>query len=834
VEAVSANERRRRFAKIELPIPVVNPIVYDLLCEIGGSYVKNLLDSLMRDEQSILYESDGNISVTTNKENIPKNSKTWERTDAIYELVRWLSETLSNDGYEEWTIIKDNLDKLIINEVIVLPPDLRPASPKARNSNQVDKINRYYMQILTKKEAMENTILNINKDKQLYYNYYRQLQKDINELYVNILAKLAKKEGLIRGNILGKRIDFSGRAVIAPEPTLELDECILPYTMFLELFKLKISKKLIEQETFKILNDAIDYIDKCIDYNYPVLFDLCQEMAKDEVCILNRQPSLHRLNMLGFRIKVSMENVIKIHPLACPGFNADFDGDQMAVYIPISEEAKQEVIDKLLITKNLTNPANKKLSTSPSQDIILGIYSLTSNLFNSLQEKTNYKNKEITESQKIFNECLPEDFEVIDYPVKKKELIKILGTIKDTYPIEIASNVIDNIKKIGFKYATLFGSTLSLDLCDIEESDEIRQELYKPKNNIERLAKVLSDDTLSSLKKKFNYSYMIESGARGSWDQARQIVLTRGFISNFKGVILDVPIKNSLLSGLTEKEFFVSTYGCRKGLLDVALNTGISGYLSRKLIFTCANLKLDEKMVDCGTTDYLLVNVDSERKAKMLIDRYYFKDGSLHKITDDNCLSLIGKKLKIRSPIYCKNENICHVCYGDLHKTISSKYIGIIAAQSLGECNTQLVLRTFHTSGVAHMKNTKEVNMIQQDIVGDLSETSKLMHDTSKTDAETLVSRLFEIYNSNRKIHHVHFECVVSQLMWSDKLKKWRLLKDRENHKPVFYSIQSVPSHESWLLGLAFSNPRKNILRGIIYSGEYRGILDKILCGEIL
>ena len=223
----------------------------------------------------------------------------------------------------------------------------------------------------------------------------------------------------------------------------------------------------------------------------------------------------------------------------------------------------------------------------------------------------------------------------------------------------------------------------------------------------------------------------------------------------------------------------------------------------------------------------------------MLIGRNYKldkKDKDLKKVTPANHMSLVGKYIFVRSPILCKNPGVCTTCYGDMSKEIDSRFIGVIAAQSLGECNTQLVLRTFHTSGVAIVKDgqgTKD-GMKQQDIVSDLGAVSKMLHQFPKnTKYEDLVEKLYSVYNENRAIHHVHFECVVAQLMWK-KHDKWRLLKNRDEITPEFYSVQKVPSVESWLLGLAFSNPKRHILTGIFNSGKYVGVLDNILRGEIV
>ncbi|MFW9871830.1 MAG: hypothetical protein ACFFG0_01925 [Candidatus Thorarchaeota archaeon] len=819
VDIVNSDERRKRFAKITLPMPVVNPLFYDLLCEVGGKTLKDVIDQLMRNEKTYMYIEDDEHIIRTDDIELSKGTIVYEKTDAIRKIVEDFSKNLSEEGLEEWKHVYNNIDSLLIDHIIVLPPDLRPSSSSGGGKHLMDKINRYYVQILTKKESMKETILDVRRNKELYYTYFKQLQKDVNELYHRILEKMAKKEGLIRGNILGKRIDFSGRAVIIPDPTLRLFECVLPYTMILEIYKLPIAKRLIEIGKFKLLNKSIDFVDRCIELNSPVLYKICEDIIKDEVCILNRQPSLHKLGMLGFKIKMTLDKVVKIHPLVCAPFNADFDGDQMAVYIPVSEEAKEEIKRKMFIVENLHSPANENLTTTPNQDVVLGVYFITSHL---------YENKE--EGFKIFNDCLPVDYPEIKEVVDKKKLMEILNDIKDKYPNDITIKVLDEIKKVGFKYATLLGCTLSLDDFYIPGATEFRNSLYEGKirEQLESVSDLKVDDFLKS---NFKYAYMIESGARGSWDQVKQMLLTRGFISNFDGEILPLPIKHSLAEGLTEEEFFYSTYGCRKGLLDVALNTGTSGYLSRKLIFTCANLQIDENLEDCGTTDFLEVNVKTERKARMLINRYYLENDSLHLITKDNYRNLIGKIINIRSPILCKSPKICCKCYGDLYKRLNSRFIGIIAAQTLGERGTQLVLRTFHTSGSAkiHGEKSEEKGMKQQDIIGDLAAVSKMLHKFSGKTYKEIVEELFEVYDKD--IYHVHFECVVAQLMWCDS-KKWRLMENRDKVSPRYYSIQSVPNKESWILAMAFSNPKRSILQGILYEGRYSGIMDKILKGE--
>jgi DNA-directed RNA polymerase subunit beta' len=826
VDIVNSDVRRKRFAKIRIPIPVVNPLFYDLLVEVGGKTLKAAIDDLMRNEKSYMYSDGVEHVVTTDETRRPRDKEIYERSDAIYKLVEDVATMFAEDGVPEWKIVLDNIDNLLIDQIIVLPPDLRPASKGGGGKHLMDKINRYYTQLLTKKELMQGTILNIQRDKRLYYDYFRRLQKDVNELYTRILEKMAKKEGLIRGNILGKRIDFSGRAVITPDPSLSLDECKLPYFMVLEMFKLPVAKRIIELGKFKLLNKAIDFVDRCIELKKPDLFKVAKDVVEGQVCILNRQPSLHKLGMLGFKIKLTSDQVIKIHPLVCPPFNADFDGDQMAVYIPVTEGAKQEIIEKIAVANNLNSPSNETLTTTPSQDVILGIYFLTTGVFDGQLDGDT--------GAQIFNQSLPDDYPTVEGQVNEKKLLDILNDIKDNYSSDVVIKTLDNIKAIGFTYATLFGCTMSLENFQSDSLNKLRDTIYQKDTIRKQLVASSNKGITNALKQNFDYAYMIESGARGSWDQVKQIIMTRGFVSNFDGEILPRPIKHNLVEGLTEREFFDSTYGCRKGLLDIALNTGTSGYLSRKLIFTCANLQIDLSLEDCGTTDLLEVYVKTERKARMLVNRYQqVKDGGLELITKQNYKDIIGKTIWIRSPILCKSAKICQRCYGDLHKKLNSRFVGIIAAQTLGERGTQLVLRTFHTSGSATIQgeDTETDSMRQKDIIGDLASVSQLLHKFKNKTYTDIVEELFEVYDKD--IYHVHFECVVAQLMWKN-YKKWRLLKDRHLFVPDYYSIQSVPNQESWILAMAFSNPKRSILQGILNEGRYSGIMDKILKGEFI
>ena len=844
IEYVSSKERRRRFAKIVLPVPIVNPLFYDLLSErLPSEYMKKL-EVFMKEKYASLYipyASSDDVFITDKNEDEkypPDQFKRFTGHAAMQEFVKWGARA-SNDAYGKYILA--NIDKLILTQIPIIPPDLRPAIPASPHSDRVkgDIINDKYTNILTKKEAMEKTTLELMRNDSLYFAYSRLIQNEVNAIYKYITSKMSKKEGLIRGNILGKRMDFSGRAVIVPDPTLSIDQCALPYYMLLELFKIQIAHQLIELGKFKIFNNALDHISSCIELNDYSLYDIVEKITKNEVCLLNRQPSLHRLGLLGFNIKVCRGSTIGIHPLICSGYNADFDGDQMAVYLPISEAAKQEVRDKFFASKNLYSPTNASLTSIPSQDIVLGIYILTNNMIPELTNNVKCKGAMISEGRAIFNNAFPEDFRIIDGTIRKKELYSILAEATKKYDAVATSKILDNVKDIGFYYSTYFGVTLSLENFKIDGMDNFIADIYNLETPGEQLSAITSKKTEEFLKDNFKYSYLIDSGARGTWDQARQIVMTRGYISNFNGQIQETPIKNNLVNGLSAEEFFISTYGSRKGLLDTAINTGVSGYLFRKLIFATCNMEKSLDVDDCGTTNYLKIKVDNVKIAKMLEYRWYLDetDNVEKLVTLDNHKDLVGKTLMFRSPIYCKSDQICHKCYGDLHKLLHSRYIGIIAAQGIGEIGTQLVLRSFHTSGVASTKMETADLMKQEDIVGDLTTVNKLLHGKGKdlegVDPSELARLLFKIYNDSSDIHHVHMEVVVAQKMWAGRYK-WRLHPKRDSMPHTWHSLPTIPSLEGWLLGFGFGNPKKNLLLGMLTKSMYSGILDKILLGKKL
>ena len=710
VDITYSSERRKRFAKIELPFKIINPVMYLIISKVGKTTIKNMMDHMMfSDIYEGYYFHDERFTLIKNTDyedpnfKLPDGSIVYKGLEGIFNLINYLCEKYKDNP--KWDFIKNNMDKFYINNVIINPPDYRPAS-KSKDDQKIDELNKFYKQIINFCSIEKINYLDDNSE---HINTYmvKYLHQHVFELYTYIFDSFSKKKGIIRKYILGKRIDFSGRAVITPDPTLKMEECSIPYLMTLELFKLDIIVLLLSKRIFKRVDLAFKEVEECIRLENYKYFDMISDWIKDKYVILNRQPTLHRLGIMSFKVKINKNYVIKIHPLICDPYNADFDGDQMAVYRPLYPEAEQECADKISIKHNLLSPTSGNMSVGLNQDIILGLYLLTSPDEKNVVE---YKGKKTYKGRVEFNDILPAGYPFLDKTIDKKTLKILLNDIIKTRDPAESLIVLDKIKELGFKCTTKIGCTMSLKNMNTKVLKEVAKKIFdSSKDWKEKFKELKSPEVLKIVKENFPYSNFIDSGSRGSWDQATQLVLCRGYVANSKGKVIQEPIVGSLVDGLTKKEFFNSCYGSRKALLDVAINTGTSGYLTRRLVYAASNLEIDENVEDCGCgiAETLIVHIPMKEHefikpialAKSFIGRFAYVGNSteLTQITYENYHTLIGKTLKLRSPIFCKNINLCKKCYGDTSNMTHSNYVGIIAAEALGEISTQLVLRTFHT-----------------------------------------------------------------------------------------------------------------------------------------
>ena len=693
----------------------------------------------------------------------------------------------------------------IVLEVLpVIPPDLRPLVPLEGGRFASSDLNDLYRRVLNRNIRLRR-LIELEAPQVIIKNEKRMLQESVDALIDNgrrgqpvrgsnkrplksLSEMLRGKQGRFRQNLLGKRVDYSGRSVIVVDPKLSLEQCGLPKIMALELFKPFVYLELQARELAPNLRVA----KKMVENLSPEIWGALEEVVRDMPVLLNRAPTLHKLGVQAFYPKLVEGKAITIHPLVCSAFNADFDGDQMAVHVLLSKRARLEAERLMLSAKNLISPSSGRPITVPSQDMVLGLYYLTKARKNVVGEGLRfsglkeviyaYEHKQIsiqapiklrlksgqiidtTAGRALFYSILPEGstFDWINKAVKKKDLVKLVARLYRMFGQDITAKVLDKIKTLGFSHATFGGISLKIDdLIIPEEKTEVikkaKKEVEKAEKsyrdgaitNGERYNKVIqvwartteevANDMINILEikdkesaqnaKKENVPFnpvfmMLDSGARGSRQQIRQLGAMRGLMAKPSGEIMETPVIANFKEGLSVFEYFVSTHGARKGLADTALKTADSGYLTRRLIDVAQDVVITK--LDCNTLGYVLVEdlKESGEIIEPLEERIFgrvlaedLKDpvsgqliASQGELFTDDVVDKVRNsavtKVAIRSVLTCQSKRgVCAKCYGmDLsnHRMIDvGSAVGITAAQSIGEPGTQLTMRTFHIGGTA-------------------------------------------------------------------------------------------------------------------------------------
>jgi len=676
----------------------------------------------------------------------------------------------------------------------VLPPDLRPMVQLDGGRYASSDLNDLYRRVINRNNRLKY-LLEISAPDVIVRNEKRMLQEAVDALIDNemrqgvtttattggrrLLKSLADmlkgKQGRFRQNLLGKRVDYSGRSVIAVGPELHFHQCGLPKTMALEIFKPFVIKEILDQELAYNIRGAT----RLIEEKGPEVWAILEDIVKDKYVLLNRAPTLHRMGIQAFHPVLIEGETIKIPPYVCEAFNADFDGDQMAVYLPLSDEAQKEASDIMLSSLNLLRPATGRPIIGPYREIALGVYWMTKIIdpenaerkvktFSSVSEVIlAYENghldlrekikiphpkkvssKEMIETSAgrvIFNDILPKDYPYQNKVFDAKALKSLISDLVEKYPNEKVTEFLDDVKKLGFEFATLSGISWGMDdLVIPEEKEKLMKEADKKVEEIDghfkkglltyeekisqeilvwqgvktTLEKLLKERTLPKEGSVFS---IIDSGARASWAQPVQMAGMKGLAINPAGEIIELPIKRSFKEGFDVLEYFISTHGARKGTADTALRTSTAGYLSRRLIDVAHDVIVTEK--DCkdkkGITIFKKDADDIEQDfSYKIVGRVCLEDVKNGRtklvkkgeIIDWEKADLIKKagieKIKVRSPLSCKaTRGVCQKCYGwDFGNNKLIKLggaVGVIAAQSIGEPGTQLTLRTFHLGGVA-------------------------------------------------------------------------------------------------------------------------------------
>lgn len=691
---------------------------------------------------------------------------------------------------------------MVLDVIPVIPPELRPMVQLDGGRFATSDLNDLYRRVINRNNRLKR-LLDLGAPDIIVRNEKRMLQEAVDALIDNgrrgrpvtgpggrplksLSDMLKGKQGRFRQNLLGKRVDYSGRSVIVVGPTLKFNQCGLPKEMALELFKPFVMKKLVETGQAHNIKNAR----KIVERARPEVWDILEEVIQDHPVLLNRAPTLHRLSIQAFQPVLVEGRAIQIHPLVCPPYNADFDGDQMPVHVPLSAEAQAEARILMMSVHNLLWPKDGTPVVTPSKDVVLGCYYLTlmddrppegsePRSFSGTDEAIMaYEHKAIKLHEKIkvrlrdgqrlettagrvlFNEALPEDFPFQNETIDRKRLGDITAQCVKKYGMERTADVLDRIKNLGFHFATLGGCTIAItDVVVPKEKEQIlrqaddrvqaiteqyRSGLLTEDERYERTIEVWRDatDTVTEALKRsmdpWNPVFMMAvSGARGNIQQIAQLGGMRGIMVDPTGRQVEQPVRSNFREGLSVLEYFTSTHGQRKGLVDTALRTADSGYLTRRLVDVAQDVIVREH--DCGTASGITVTkVEIEGQLiETLYDRILGRVASAtirhpgtgeiivergEEIDEDRARAIEEagiQEVQVRSVLTCETRHgVCVKCYGRNPATSSmvevGEAVGIMAAQSIGEPGTQLTLRTFHLGGVAGEDITQGLPRVEE------------------------------------------------------------------------------------------------------------------------
>ncbi|MBK8945591.1 MAG: DNA-directed RNA polymerase subunit beta' [Ignavibacteriae bacterium] len=750
------------------------------VAKIGGDGVRHLLKGV--DVEKTFRELKAELKTETSQ----------QKSADILKRLRVLEAFREYEGK-----VPNRPEWMVLSVVPVIPPELRPLVPLEGGRFATSDLNDLYRRVIIRNNRLKR-LIDIKAPEVILRNEKRMLQESVDALFDNsrrssavrsdgnrplksLSDMLKGKQGRFRQNLLGKRVDYSGRSVIVVGPELKLHECGLPKDMAVELFKPFIIRKLLDRGYYKTVKSAR----KAVDRKEAIVWDILEKLIVGHPVLLNRAPTLHRLGIQAFQPKLIDGKAIQLHPMVCTAFNADFDGDQMAVHVPLSFEAQLEASVLMLSSHNILSPQNGSPIVVPTQDIVLGCYYLTKvragakgegSMYSTEKEvviaynageldlhaKIKYKFEgkyiDTTTGRVLFNQIVPKEMQFFNELLIKKVFSGFIYKMFIKLGNEVTSKFLDNLKDTGFKYATKAGISISFsDMIVPEEKKTLINDSNKKVSSIldeheqglitdaERYNKIIdvwthtTNDVSKSLMEKikvdqhgFNSLHMmVDSGARGSQEQVRQLAGMRGLmmkpqksLTGQSGEIIENPIVANFKEGLSVLEYFISTHGARKGLADTALKTADAGYLTRRLCDVAQDVIISE--VDCGTIRGVYISalkdVELEREplAERIIGRTTQEDVYDPK-TDELIIEageLISEEIAerideanidsvyIRTVLTCESKRgVCAKCYGRNLTTGNiadiGEAVGIVAAQSIGEPGTQLTLRTFHLGGTS-------------------------------------------------------------------------------------------------------------------------------------
>lgn len=728
---LESQDRRKTFSYIDLYTKIIHPSALKIILQLNRK-----LDFFISASENFTLNTNGDLIQDPDGE-LTGLSKFIE----IFPDIRFRGETETREKFIELLHKSYKDGTLFIDKIPIQPPDFRPAFQEEDGNWMIDKLNDVYQSMIRKAVQVRSS----GGSGILFDLLSYGLQLAVVEHDKFIRTKVEKKNGLIRNQMLGKRIDFSGRAVITPGPNLKINQVGVPFRIAVNLFEpfimhvllytnrvnrdelsdeiRKFIKTELSVDSIRRIIKAIAAGDKLPPKLHKIFWDVAELVMKDRVVICKRDPVLHMSSVRAFHPILVEGDTLQICVLQVGGFNADFDGDQMAIYTPLTDEAQEEVKTRMMRLE--ASDSSKSFVFALSKDMYAGLYLMTKNISYSrspivVSEKdfesavdpyipVRYRGEVTTMGKAILNGALPKDFPFVTDVVNKKVATKIISKLVEKYDRDIIIESVSKLSKMGFKFATIIAPTLTLD--DVE----VPKEIYELKEKLTGADTETADNIIQQMKvilekhlKDTGLYDLIESGAGKGWTQPLQILCAKGVIADTKGNILE-PIKGSFAEGLTPIEFFKAAPGARKGLADRVLNTATTGYMARKLSYVLNPVEADLFKKDCGTNRTLTIKLDADIMGR-LNGRYIVKNGKIIPFNSNDFN--IGDVIHLRTPIYCISPKVCHTCYGDLLKRHKSPFIGIIASQILGEVNTQAIMRTFHTGGVVKVKKKEMIKDI--------------------------------------------------------------------------------------------------------------------------
>lgn len=727
--AEGSPDRRQIFAYIDLYGYVIHPSAYRFLMQLDRR-----IEKFISTEESFSLDEDSRLQID------PKGVTGLKEFMKMFPKIQFRGETELRDKMIKFIKKETRRDTIFINRIPVIPPDLRPALRTEDGNWMIDSLNDVYISIMRRA-----TQLRSSGSGPLYdlLNYALQMAVVDHDNYIK--SKVGKKHGIIREQMLGKRIDFSGRAVITPDPNLKVNEVGVPLRLAISLFEPfimhrllysgRVDKELLANgvkeftgmelsvEGVKRIFKAIKEGDKLPEGLYELFFEQTEIAMMGRVVVVKRDPVLHTQSYLAYNPVLHRGDTLLMSTTQVGVHNADFDGDTMAIYHPLTDEAQNEARSRMM--KVTSGTSSKEFIFGLSKEMWAGLYTMSkdkkpkgSPIAVSNEDIKNatdpfiavkYRGQNTTMGKAVLNSCFPTDMPFINEQSSKKLVGAMIEKVYLKHGPEVTKKVVDNLKEQGFKWATIMAPSMNLDSFILPASVLKIKEQLKTANAEE--AQELIDKAKGILQKHLDdsgFGDLANSGSTKGWGQPMQILVAKGVIADPDGNVLD-PISGSFADGLSNREYFDASQGARKGIIDRVINTADTGYMARKLAYLLNTVELDKMLKDCKTTRTLDIKLD-DVLIKRFEGRYVIKNGKLMEFKDAKFKP--GDIVSLRSPIFCESPKICHTCYGRLLERHNTPYVGILAAQIIGERGTQLIMKTFHTGGA--------VSLIKRDMISDI------------------------------------------------------------------------------------------------------------------